>query len=201
MLADLAALTVEHYNSLLLIMLAGACFALAGMLAIFIWRRRDVVMGEPDVPTYVPPTPTRILLPPRHRREDADTRAIPYIPGATRVLAEFLDDVEDVTTALRVIEHDEPVTAELLQRVRDGLTGPACPTCPFGNCTCYGQKNSDMGFDYPPSDECPLTTGEIEIPTEGESPLFRQTFVRYPHAELTTQNLTAALERAKESVA
>jgi hypothetical protein len=198
MLADLAAWISTHYLSLLFGMLSVASLALACMCAIFIWRRRDLVLGVEDVPTYVPPPPTRILLPAHSHaaREDADTRpllwgrtrdgptlVIPSIPGATRELSEFVDAVEDVTAVLRVIEHDEPVTDALLERVRNGL-----------------KDGSDKGSDATQViDLCPLTTLEFEIVES--APLFRETFTRYPHTELTTQNLTAALERAKESVA
>jgi hypothetical protein len=213
MLTDLAAAWINtHYLSLLLLMLAGACFVLAGMLCIFVVRHRDVVLGDDEVPTYVPPATVPIPLRSRHRREDADTHVIPSIPGAappevTKVLAEFLDDVEEATTVLRVIEHEEEaVTAELLQRVRDGLKGPVCPTCggPFGNCTCYGQSKSgsEKGSEATQViDLCPLTTLAFEIPAAEPTPVFGALFQAHPHAELTTQNLTAALERAKESVA
>jgi hypothetical protein len=208
MLTDLAAAWINtHYLTLLLLMLAGACFVLAGMLCIFVVRHRDVVLGDDEVPTYVPPVPTKILLPAHSHAAREDAEVIPSIPGATRELTDFLADVEDVTAALRVIEHEEEaVTAELIQRVRDGLKGPVCPTCggPFGNCACYGQikSGSEKGSEATQViDLCPLTTLAFEIPAAEPTPVFGALFKAYPHAELTTQNLTAALERAKESVA
>jgi hypothetical protein len=107
---------------------------------------------------------------------------------------------------LRVIEHgEEPVTDELLTRVRDGLRGPVCPTCggPFGNCSCYGQKSAPKESDATQVvDLCPLTTHEFEVPVAtGEPPLFAETFERHPSAELGTQELSGSLARAKECAA
>jgi hypothetical protein len=178
----------------------GAQLTAAGSLCIWL-TRRDLILGPPPAPQAVT-APTALTIPSpsppaNYRRADSDTGVIPSIPGATRgpvcptcggawhgpvcpppkerteeapehlALHRFLDDVDDVTNVLRVIEHDEPVTAELLARVRDGLKA---------------------------DDECPLTTGEIEIPTLGETPVHAGIASREP-----TRDLGAAVEKVRQA--
>jgi len=229
MLADLITWINGNYLTLFLVMLAGACFALAGLIGVIVFRRKDLTLGEHLTVRFETPPP---VYPPRApkahlAREDPDTGVVPRIPGATRELspqlaavARYLDAVDaEETAALTPIEglreeRIDEVPAEVLQRVRDGLAdlGPVCPICgaPFHAVCPSAPKAETLSAvfakqylpEHQPTQEidlCPLTTQDIVI--DAAAPHFAETFTRHPRAELGTQELSGSLARAKESAA
>lgn len=191
MLADLAAVLTEHYDSLLLLMLAGACFVLAGLLGIFVWRRRDVVLGEPDVPTVVEPADTAIqstVQPqPNYHRSDTITARI---PGATPVLTPQLAAVA------RYLDAETTHAIEGLRVIPSPDLGPVCPTCggPWHALCPSAPKSGPEETQV--VDLCPLTTQDIQIPDDEPTPQYAAT----PAGD-ATQDLAGSLARAKERVA
>lgn len=217
MLADLAAWIVTHYGSLLLMMLAGACFVAAGMLAIFIWRRRDVVLGPVDAPTFTAPEPHAPPRPPKSHaaREDADTEVIPRIPGATPE-----PDLVDRMIALAVQAQAQPVCPFC-----GGPWHALCPSAPKERTEEEVAESAPIGRippyiagpilrvipsaelwpeePKPPVDEptqvvdlCPLTTQDLEIPT-WEPPIAREV-AAFRASRSETQDLTVRLDQIKD---
>jgi hypothetical protein len=169
----------------------------------------DPVMPAVEQPTVPIPRPPKAHL----RIEDAETRAIPGIPGATPpVVEEFIAAVDEATRALA--EAAQP-PAQMLATAWEtfeqipGLrvipsAGPVCPTCggPFGNCQCYSQKSAPKEEQTQVVDLCPLTTQDIVIPDEAEAPVAEQV-AEHRNRHRETQELSghmAAIE-ARERVA
>lgn len=160
---------------------AGCCFVIAGVIWLVAIRRHEVTMGPPPRKLTDPPT---VVLP----RADSVTEVIPRIPGATPdqlvAVARMLDAVDraaDETAALT------PIVGLREERID---LGPVCPICggPF-----HPVCPSAPGV-FPPFDECPLTTGEIEIPTLGETPVHAGIASREP-----TRDLGAVMEKVRQA--
>lgn len=195
MLADLFVWINTHYISVLLLMLAGACFVLAGMLGIFIWRRRDVVLGEPDAPTWTEPTVATPLPPKAHYRRDDDTQVIPGIPGAlppeTVAVERFIDAVDEATVAIAAMTG---VPTEML--APPGVSAWEAFEQIEGLRVIPSTVHTEP-IPVAPPDDCALTTDELEIPTEGVAPIAAEVSA-FRNRRQETQDLTVRLDQILE---
>lgn len=205
------------------VVIYGAGMVVGGLVAIvyLIVTWGGVTLGpDPVIPPVVQPQAFRPPSPkPRARREEADTHVIARIPGATPdqwvAQQRWIEAVDDATRelgeftrveGLRVIPHAEErieeVPDEVLQRVRDGLRGPVCPTCggPFGNCQCYSQKFATEPTPSPVREPDPLdVTQDIVVPFAEPAPAYQETFGKHPAAELGTQELSEKVAKILEA--
>ncbi len=215
MLADFLAWINGHFLSLLLLMLAGACFLFAGLIGIIVFRRKDLTLGEHLTVRFETPEP---VCPPRavkSHRADEETVVVPGIPGAlpprhAPTIATLTGADPDQWVAqqdwIAAIDTAADATDAVTQAI-EGLrvipsaelwpaAGPTCVTCggPFGACACYGQKSAPEETQV--VDLCPLTTQDIEIPTFGETPEHRAIADREPTQELS-RKVAKILEATK----
>lgn len=213
MLADLVVWINTHYLSLFLLMLAGFCFALAGLIWVFIVRRREVVLGEPDVPTVVEPADTTIHSPiqpqPNYHRS-GEYPVVPRIPGAApnllpglAAVARYLDTLDRQPQPIPGLREEriEQVPDEVIERVRAGLAGPT-PSAPKTLSAALAQRYLPEHQPTQEIDLCPLTTQDIVIPAEGEAP-FAEAVAEHRNRQRETQELSAhiAAIHDKERVA
>lgn len=175
--------------------LAGLCFALAGLVGVIVLRRRDLTLGPPpvDIPTVIAPAPFPGPTRPPTVREDADTGVIPRIPGATA--ADHAARERYLAAVDEAIEQAQVVCDEIALVPIDGLREERIDEVPDEvPVEVIERVAAGLGFTYSPPDECPLTTGEIEIPVEGDGPIASEV-AAFRNRRQETQDLTANLNQ------